>query len=136
MKFSLGVKRHMTQIFDETGRVFPVTIVRLPEQTVTQEKTKERDGYRAVQVSDGKHRREWRLSTKEENWSLNEFAVGDMIRVSAISKGKGFQGVIKRHGFSGGPRSHGQKHSERAPGSIGTAGMQRVIKGMRMGLRR
>jgi large subunit ribosomal protein L3 len=55
-----------------------------------------------------------------------------MIRVSGISKGKGFQGVVKRHGFHGGRRSHGQKHSEREPGSIGAGGMQRVMKGMRM----
>lgn len=60
------------------------------------------------------------------------FVAGDKVEVSAISKGKGFQGVVKRHGFKGGPRSHGQKHSERAPGSIGTAGFQRVFKNMRM----
>ena len=56
-----------------------------------------------------------------------------MIAVSAISKGKGFQGVVKRHGFAGGRRSHGQKHSEREPGSIGATGFMRVIKGTRMG---
>jgi large subunit ribosomal protein L3 len=57
---------------------------------------------------------------------------GDLVVVSAITKGKGFQGVVKRHGFAGGPRSHGQKHSEREPGSIGAGGYQRVFKGMRM----
>jgi large subunit ribosomal protein L3 len=64
--------------------------------------------------------------------TVDQFAEGDMIRVSGISKGKGFQGVVKRHGFHGGPRTHGQKHSEREPGSIGAGGMQRVMKGMRM----
>lgn len=66
---------------------------------------------------------------------LSSFAAGDKVTVSAISKGKGFQGVVKRHGFHGGPRSHGQKHSERAPGSIGGGGGRaggRVAKGMRM----
>ena len=66
---------------------------------------------------------------------ITAFAVGDKVTVSAITKGKGFQGVVKRHGFHGGPRSHGQKHSERAPGSIGGSGGRaggRVAKGMRM----
>jgi large subunit ribosomal protein L3 len=60
------------------------------------------------------------------------FAPGDTVTVSAVSKGKGFQGVVKRHGFGGGRRSHGQKHSEREPGSIGATGFKRVIKGLRM----
>ena len=66
---------------------------------------------------------------------VSAFAVGDKVTVSAISKGRGFQGVVKRHGFHGGPRSHGQKHSERSPGSIGGGGGRaggRVAKGMRM----
>ena len=63
---------------------------------------------------------------------IDQFAEGDTVRISGISKGKGFQGVVKRHGFHGGPRSHGQKHSEREPGSIGAGGMQRVMKGLRM----
>ena len=65
---------------------------------------------------------------------LSAFAAGDKVTVSSISKGKGFQGVVKRHGFAGGPRSHGQKHSEREPGSIGGAGRDggRVAKGKRM----
>lgn len=62
----------------------------------------------------------------------DKFASGDVVEVSAISKAKGFQGVVKRHGFGGGPRSHGQKHSEREPGSIGAGGYQRVFKGRRM----
>ena len=72
---------------------------------------------------------------KGDSISLETFAVGDKVEVSSISKGKGFQGVVKRHGFHGGPRSHGQKHSEREPGSIGGSGGRaggRVAKGMRM----
>ena len=71
------------------------------------------------------------LSTDSQGLTLKE---GDMVRVSGVSKGKGFQGVVKRHGFHGGPRSHGQKHSEREPGSIGGGGRAggRVVKGMRM----
>lgn len=71
---------------------------------------------------------------KGDKIGLEVFAVGDKVEVSAVSKGKGFQGVVKRHGFHGGPRSHGQKHSEREPGSIGGGGRAagRVVKGMRM----
>jgi large subunit ribosomal protein L3 len=69
-----------------------------------------------------------------DKFGVESFAIGDKIEVSAVSKGKGFQGVVKRHGFHGGPRSHGQKHSEREPGSIGGGGRSggKVIKGMRM----
>lgn len=63
---------------------------------------------------------------------LSQFSPGDTVHVSAISKGKGFQGVVKRHGFGGGPRTHGQKHSEREPGAIGATGPQRVMKGTKM----
>ena len=69
---------------------------------------------------------------KGDNLAVDTFVIGDEINVSSISKGKGFQGVVKRHGFHGGPRSHGQKHSEREPGSIGATGPQRVFKGVRM----
>lgn len=89
----------MTQIFDESGEVYPVTLVTLTEDS--------------------------------QGLPLGE---GDIITVSGISKGKGFQGVVKRHKFKGDKRSHGRKHSERAPGSIGGGGRAggRVIKGMRM----
>ncbi len=95
----------MTQIFSETGEVFPVTVVKeLQGKTLTDDL---------------------------QGLALQE---GEVVTVSGISKGKGFQGVVKRHGFTGGPRSHGQKHSEREPGSIGGGGRAggRVIKGMRM----
>ncbi len=97
----------MTQIFIESGETIPVTMV-VPVETKGQT-----------------------LNTDSQGLTLKE---GDLVRVSGISKGKGFQGVVKRHGFKGGRRSHGQKHSEREPGSIGGGGRAggRVVKGMRM----
>ena len=156
-KFMLGVKGRMTQIFDEAGKVAAVTAVTATPMTVTQVKTVEKDGYNAVQIGSGE-RKESRIKTPQKGHlkdlpmvrhmrefegeglergakiDVTTFAVGDVVIVSAISKGKGFQGVVKRHGFKGGPRSHGQKNKERAPGSIGGAGRAggRVAKGMRM----
>ena len=151
----------MTQFFAEDGKVFAATIVSAGPNVVTQVKNAEKDGYKAVQVSYGDRKeknitkslkghfagkgnfhtsREFRMLGKEEvmanigdTISATDFAVGDIVTVSGISKAKGFQGVIKRHNFKGGPRSHGQKHSERAPGSIGGGLRNRVPKGMRMG---
>ncbi len=105
----------MTQIFSETGEVFPVTLV-------------------VAEDSEGQTVKELQGKTLRDIWQGLALQEGDMITVSGTSKGKGFQGVVKRHGFTGGPRSHGQKHSEREPGSIGGGGRAggRVIKGMRM----
>ncbi len=149
----------MTQIFGEDGKVTPVTVLTVSTATVSQIKTKEKDGYTAVQIGTGVRReknlskaqkghlkdlenlavlKEFRVDdsalNRGDKIEMDTFAVGDNITVSAISKGKGFQGVVKRHGFHGGPRSHGQKHSEREPGSIGGGGRDggRVAKGMRM----
>lgn len=166
MKFILGTKQEMTQIFDEAGMVFPVTTIKVSPAVVTQVKSKEKDGYAAVQFGFGErklknlskpvrghlkgksfaHLKEVRLDKAKDasknmksDWAVGDtiessvFSEGDKVEVSAISKGRGFQGVVKRHGFKGGPRTHGQKHTERAPGSIGTAGFQRVFKNMRMG---
>jgi len=160
MKFILAKKVNMTQIFGEDGKVQPATILSAQPVTISQIKTKEKDGYTSVQIGTGIRReknmskpvkghlkelgnlavlKEFRMTdssgfNKGDKISLDTFAVGDSINVSAISKGKGFQGVVKRHGFHGGPRSHGQKHSEREPGSIGGGGRAggKVIKGMRM----
>ncbi len=157
MKFLLGTKQGMSQIFDAEGRVFPVTVVSAPKVIVTQVKNADTDGYTAVQVGYGEQKesrmnkaqkakgafktfKEFRVS------DVTPFAVGnvidasvfqegDVVAVSAISKGKGFQGVVKRYGFKGGPRSHGQKHSERERGSSGGGPGRaggRVVKGMRM----
>ncbi|MFH0804017.1 MAG: 50S ribosomal protein L3 [Candidatus Zambryskibacteria bacterium] len=141
MKFILAKKVNMTQIFGENGAVQPATVLNVGPVTVSQIKTKEKDGYNAVQIDNSKNRKEFRTKTEEastlnkgDSISIETFAVGDKVAISAISKGKGFQGVVKRHGFHGGPRSHGQKHSEREPGSIGGGGRAggKVIKGMRM----
>jgi len=162
MKFILGTKARMTTIFTEDGRSFAATIVVAQPVVVTQVKTLEKDGYQAAQVATGEAKesrvnkaqlghakgkafkvfREFRNRDNTApdvevgaNIDVSTFAVGDKVVVSAISKGKGFQGVVKRHGFHGGPRSHGQKHSERSPGSIGGSGGRaggRVAKGMRM----
>ncbi len=161
MKFILGTKAGMTQVFDEKGVCTPATILRVSPAKVSQVKTTEKDGYIAIQVASGtqkEHRvskaekghfgagvqfaREFRPRTgttetttgieKDAALDAAVFTPGDIIMVSAISKGKGFQGVVKRHGFRGGSRTHGQKHSEREPGSIGQTGLMRVMKGTRM----
>lgn len=156
MKFILGTKLGMTQIFDESGSVYSATVLVAGPVCVTQVKTEESDAYRAIQVGFGKkspkktgkalaghfkekgpfaYVREFRTDDKHsvgDTVDVSIFEVGDSVVVSALSKGKGFQGVVKRHGFAGGPRTHGQKHSEREPGSIGATGPQRVFKGTRM----
>ncbi len=155
MKFVLGTKERMTQVFLGDGRAFAGTVLRVAPHTVAQVKTDEKDGYVAAQVVTSPQKearvakaqrvahggafkvaREIAGSDLEKGatFDVSVFAPGDTISVTAISKGKGFQGVVKRHGFKGGRRSHGQKHSEREPGSIGGGGRAggRVIKGMRM----
>jgi len=159
MKFLLGTKENMAEYFSEDGAVVPVTIVSASPSTVTRIFEKGKDGYNSVQVGYGlqkkeritksragamkgafyKTLKEFRLKPADKNLAkegdvidVSTFAVGDKVAVSSISKGKGFQGVVKRHGFSGGPRSHGQKHSEREPGSIGGGLRTHVPKGMRM----
>lgn len=143
MKFILGTKENMTEYFTEDGVVVPVTILSVPPVTVTRVFEKEKDGYNSVQVSFGlkkkKEHKEFRLKPADTSEvkagdiiDVSVFAVGDKLQVSSISKGKGFQGVVKRHGFHGGPRTHGQKHSEREPGSIGGGLRTHVPKGMRM----
>lgn len=148
----------MSQVFSDDGQALPVTVISAGPIVVTDTKTVERDGYNAVQVGFGAKKekrasksekghfkeipvpqfvKENRLSepAKEKRGDIikaDVFAVGDVVTVSAISKGKGFQGVVKRHGFAGGRRTHGQKHSEREPGSIGGGLRTRVPKGMRM----
>lgn len=149
----------MTRIFTEDGRAYAGTILKADPIVVTQVKAKEgKDAYSAVQVGTGARRaknvskavlghtkgkgyediREFRTDAAAEVGSTIDaatFAVGDMVRVSGLTKGKGFAGVVKRHGFHGGPRTHGQKHSEREAGSIGGGGGRaggRVAKGIRM----
>ena len=160
MKFLLAKKVNMTQVFDEAGKTYPVTVLHAAPITVTLVRDSARDGYKAVQVGGGQkkeknitkpesghmkgarhsHLKEYRLKDADAAPAVGDtidssiFKEGDMVTVTAVSKGKGFQGVVKRHGFKGGRRSHGQKHSEREPGSIGGGGRAggRVMAGMRM----
>lgn len=159
MKFILATKQNMTEYFSEDGVVTPVTILSAGPVTVTKIFDKEKDGYNSVQVGFGvqkkervtkgragamkgafyKNLKEFRLKPTDKVEAkegdvidVSTFAPGDILQVSSISKGKGFQGVVKRHGFAGGPRTHGQKHSEREPGSIGGGLRTHVPKGMRM----
>lgn len=158
MKFLLAKKVNMTQVFDEAGITYPVTVLSATPNVVTALKDVNHGGYKAVQVGFGAkrenkvtksmknraggsnlHLKEYRLGSEEAPavgtiLDVNMFKEGDLVTVAAISKGKGFQGVVKRHGFKGGRRSHGQKHSEREPGSIGGGGRAggRVMAGMRM----
>lgn len=160
MKYIIGTKLNMTQRFDEKGVVTPVTAISIAPIVVTAIKTIEKDGYNAVQVGYGTQKesrvnnaqlkahngtafqgmQEFRIDgpatvSVGDQISLDSFVAGDKIIVTGTSKSKGFQGVVKRHGFAGGPRSHGQKHSEREPGSIGGGPGRaggRVVKGIRM----
>jgi len=146
----------MAQIFKEDGTVVPVTLIKADPVKVTLLRTKEKDGYDAVQVGiEGKGKREKGKTEKgkRKNLKLKEFRVdgeikwkigdeidisifqeGDVVKVSGVNKGKGFQGVVKRHGFAGFPASHGHKHGgKRRPGSIGQRFPQHTLKGTRMG---
>ncbi len=150
----------MTRIFDEWGRNIPVTVIEAGPCYITQVKTDENDGYKAVQVGFDEVRekvmtkpelghlktagkvlrtlKEFRLEEVEsvkvgDEIHVDIFKKGDIISVTGTSKGKGFQGTMKRHNFSGGPASHGQKDRLRAPGSIGASSSpSRVWKGMKM----
>ena len=160
MKFILGRKLKMTQIFDSEGKAVPVTLLQAGPCFVTQVKSKDgKDGYGAVQIGFGEIRekkmkkpqaghlkkvqssntkaqnlkwlREFRVENSElkvgDEIKADVFKEGDFVKVIGISKGKGFAGVVKRHGFKGGPASHGQKDRLRAPGSIGSTFPEHVI---------
>ena len=159
-KALIGKKLGMTQIFDENGTVIPVTVLEAGPCVVTQVKTLENDGYEAVQLGFGevkenklnkpekghfakanvvakKHLREFRLDSIEgikvgDELKADVFVAGDKIDVQGTSKGKGFQGVIKRHGQSRGPMGHGSMYHRR-PGSMGpTSTPGRVFKGKKL----
>lgn len=157
MKFLLTKKVGMSQLFDPDGRVRAVTVLEAADNVITQVKTEETDGYSAVQVgfdevrpstlskpeaghTDDTPRRtlvEFRVENPEDfskgdPLSVDTFEIGDLVTVAAPTVGKGFQGVVKRHGFGGAPASHGHRGSLRSPGSIGGAYPQRVFKGKKM----
>jgi len=131
MKFIVGTKTGMTQVFEADGTCRAATVLKVQPALIAQVKTTENAVAREFRPLAGA---EASINGLEKGGTVDVsmFAPGDTITVSAISKGKGFQGVVKRHGFAGGRRSHGQKHSEREPGSIGAGGVQRVRKGKRM----
>lgn len=140
MKFIVGKKVEMTQKFLADGRVAPVTVVKAYHCEVTQIKG-QKDGYTAVQLGYGKkdkrHLKEFRLDKTDgievgKSINVSTFQKGDILKLTATSKGKGFQGVVKRHGFHGSPKTHGHKDQIRMPGSIGTTDPARVFKGKRM----
>ena len=161
-KFLLTQKLGMSQIYNEKGRVVPVTLLWVEKNLVTEVRTEGKNGYKAVQVGAGlkkkgssplqghvkglvskgvfKWIREYRLPVDRETslkrgdeMPIANFGVGDRVRISGVSKGKGFEGVVKRWGFHGSPKTHGTKNTHRAPGSIGSSFPQHVRKGMKMG---
>lgn len=140
MKAMLGRKIGMSQTFSPQGELVPVTVIHAEPNTVTLSRTDSRDGYTAVQLGLPKDaetfaaRREFagELGTDTTTMSVTQFTPGDRVRISGVSKGKGFQGVVKRHHFKGGPASHGHRHVLRRPGSIGSRFPQHVRKGKRM----
>lgn len=162
MKFILGRKQEMTQVHSANGAVKPVTVLRVGPCFVTQIKTVEKDGYTATQfgyaekrnvsralrghekgIFTGKDGRGFQFIKELRGDAANDaargsgvtassFVAGDIVQVTAWSKGRGFTGVVKRHHFHGHPTSHGHKDQERMPGSIGAGGNQHVFKGLRM----
>ena len=156
VKGILGRKIGMTQVFTKSGKLVPVTVVQVDKNVVTQIKTKENDGYEAIQIAfgDTKEKNTTKASVGHTNkanttpkrffkeirdveasaytlgqeLSADIFTAGEVVDVTGITKGKGFQGVIKRHGQSRGPMGHGS-HYHRKPGSMGTMRPMRVFKG-------
>jgi large subunit ribosomal protein L3 len=119
-----------------------VTLIECEPNTVSIIRKEDKNGYSAVQLEISKtknkiHKKEFRIEKDGEmevgsKVTIENFQVGDIVKVSGIAKAKGFQGVMKRHGFKGSPKTHGHKHDHRAPGSIGAQQPQHVIKGKRM----
>ena len=158
MKMIVGKKLEMSQRFRKDGTVVPVTLIFAPASRVVQVKKKEREGYAAVQIGSFAKKKlnrpekghlkdlpaysvlaELRFEDAEavdlergSELTVEQFTVGDKVEATGTSKGRGFQGVVKRHGFKCGPRSHGHKDQQRMPGSIGAQGVGKVLKGYRM----
>ncbi|MBI5079084.1 50S ribosomal protein L3 [Candidatus Wolfebacteria bacterium] len=158
MPFILGAKLKMSQIWKD-DKVIPVTAISAGPIKIIQLRTKEKDGYEAVQIGFGekklknikkpqrvqfkdlgnfRHLKEFKLKNPQAELkigdvlSVEQFKEGDKVKVSGFNKGRGFQGGVKRHGFAGGPKTHGQKDRLRAPGSIGATAPQRVMPGRKM----
>jgi len=153
MPFILGKKIKMSQIFDEDGKVIPITLIQAGPCFITQIKQKEKDGYSAWQIGFEKKKKPKKTDKNKEFHYLKEvrngkdeelevkvgdkidvsiFKEGDKVEISGISKGKGFQGGVKRWGFHGKSASHGVKHEHRTLGSVGSTDAARVFKGKKM----
>lgn len=154
MKFILGTKQEMSQVYRD-DKVIPITLIKIDNCKITQVKDQEKDGYSAVQVGSGRKKnltkslrghlkgesfrylKEFRVENSDfkvgDTLSLESFIVGEKVKVSSVSKGKGFQGVVRRWGFGGHPTTHGTKDQVRMSGSIGATGPAHVFKGTRMG---
>jgi large subunit ribosomal protein L3 len=153
MKFILGQKIGMSQVFDEKGKAIPVTLITAgPCEVLEIKKNEEKDSYTAIQIGflklkekkikktqKGKpyrYLKEFRGRKidlkKGEKINVSIFKEGDIVKVSGLSKGKGFAGAVKRWGFAGMPATHGTKHHERTLGSVGSRFPQRVRKGRKM----
>ena len=154
MKFILGHKLGMSQMFDKNGKMTPVTLISVGPCYILQKKNKEKDGYEALQIGfkkiekknkigksmkgkEYKFIRECRIQGENslnvgDEINVSTFEEGEEVKVSGISKGKGFQGGVKRHGFSGRNATHGVKHEQRTLGSTGRRFPQHVIKGKKM----
>lgn len=156
MKCILGTKVSMTRVFDKDGKQTPVTMVQTGQCAVTQVRSIAKDGVSAVQIGFGhtkklakpqqnhlkglpafKELRDFRIEGNDsfkrgDAWDASVFAVGDVVAVTGTAKGRGFQGVVKRHKFHGSPASHGHKDQLRMPGSIGSKRQGPVQKGKRM----
>jgi len=153
----IGRKLGMTQVFRDNGEVAAVTAIEAGPCSVIQVKTLAKEGYNAVQLGFGeakrlnspqrgqvkelgqfKYLREFRMDDSEaikvgERVDVSLFKAGDLVNITGVSRGKGFAGVVKRHHFAGGPKTHGQSDRHRHPGSIGsTTSPGRVLKGKRM----
>lgn len=159
MKLILGKKKQMTNIFSDEGRFVPVTPIEATSNYITQIRNNEKDGYVALQIGfsetnkankpqkeqlkkantpELRYLREIRITEEEagkhkegEKFEINIFNMDEKVNVISTSKGKGFQGVIKRHNFSRGPETHGSRH-HREPGSIGAAYPQHIFKGQKL----
>jgi len=150
-KFLLGKKLGMSQIFDQVGNEIPVTLIEAGPCFITQIKTKDKDGYESIQVGfikkdkkikktekgkEFKHLREFKIQNTQykiqDTIDTSIFQEGDLVKVSGISKGKGFAGAVKKEGVHGKNKTHGTKHEERQTGSTGPSRPSRVTKGVKM----
>lgn len=156
MKFIIGKKIEMTQVFDEKNNIIPCTQVLVEKNVITQIKTEEKDGVNAVQISSGAKKnlnkpmlghykdlgnfaitRDFSVDNVADykvgdEIKIDTFEVGDLVTVTGTSKGRGFAGMVKRYNFGGHHTGRGTKDQERTSGSIGATGIQRVMKGKRM----